>query len=63
MRTGKTCISPIGIPFRITFLEMFIHILPVQREQVNSLVRRIVKPGKMVDSQYIDMNIPPVNVS
>jgi len=62
VRTGKACISPVGITLRITLLKMFIHIFPVHGEQVDSLVRCIVKPCKMVDSQNIYLYILPVNV-
>ena len=39
---------------------MFIHIFPVNREQIESLVGSVVKPGKVVDSKYIDVYVMSV---
>ena len=47
----------------VTLLKMCPNVLLIDREQVRAFIGSSVKPGKMVDSQYIDMDIPPVNVS
>ena len=44
-----------------TLLIVFIHILPVNGKEIDSLIAGIVEPGKMVDAQHIYMDIPPIN--
>ena len=41
---------------------MFFHIVPINREEVDPAVGGPVKPGEMVDSQNIHMDVVPVNV-
>ena len=59
---GKRRVCPVGVSLFKAFFKMLIHIFFVNREQVNSLVRSIIKPGKVVDAKYVYINILSGNI-
>ena len=60
MCTDEMRVQPSVVLGSKALLEMLPDILPIDREEVHSLIGSTGKPGKMIDSGYIDQNIMPV---
>ena len=60
--TVESGIHPVFIYFLKAVLLMLLGIFPIHGEQVDSLIGSIVKPGEMVDTQYIDLNVLSLHV-
>ena len=57
MGTLESRVRPVFICFFVAVFLMLLGIFPVNGKQIDSLIGSIVEPGKMVDTQYIDLNI------
>ena len=56
---GKGGVGPVLVPLVEAVLIVFVHKLPVRREQIQPLVGCPVKPGEVVDAQHVHVDVPP----
>ena len=62
MSAGKGAVCPVSIWLIVALFKMFINIVPIDWEQIQSFIGSLIEPGEVVDTQNIDHDIPAVDI-